>query len=145
MEIKGKILDSNKEPLGSAVVTLISGEDAGKKGKIASNDGTFVLDDENINEDSEFRITYIGYTPKTLKAKDLQDVEIILLEQNEKTPIVDNINRPQVKKTIKEDKKIKESFITHLQDHKMLYATLGFIAGVIIIGLSLKNKNLWKK
>jgi len=143
MEIKGKILDNNNEPLYLANVTIINGSQSNKFGTVANDNGEFNLDSDIINENSQFKISYIGFKPQFYKASELQgrtikleeDVtgleEVVITRPKDKPSNTNTSN----KITLSQDNNIKQN----LQKHKMTYAGLGVIVAVALIGLSIKK------
>jgi len=141
MKIFGQILDIDGLPMGLTNITIITGDRAGKFGDVADLDGNFVLVDDSITPDSQFKISYVGYIPQFFKASELQGRKIKLKED---INILDEVvitygggkpkdNTPQVVAS----KKTK--FVQHLQKHKFAYAGLGGLAGVLLIVRALKK------
>ena len=137
MKISGKIMDSNNEPLHLANITIITGEYNNKKGTIAKEDGSFELESDFIEPDSEFKISYQGFKPQTYKASELQDKKIKMLEDatllNE---IFISNNRPTSNKAKQTINNVKDNF----NQHKMIYAGLGGILGLALILMNIKKK-----
>jgi hypothetical protein len=137
MEIKGKILDSTNEPLYLTNITIITGGQANKFGTIANENGEFNLDSDIINSDSQFKISYQGFKPQFFKASELQDRTIkmeedtILLEEVVITPK----DKPKNIKLLNQDNNIQQ----HFQKHKLVYAGLGGIVAIALIGISIKK------
>ena len=71
MKIEGKIIDSKGEPLAMANITIQDGSRAKKLGVSSDLDGNFTLENDVIEPDSVFMISYIGFEPKLLKASEL--------------------------------------------------------------------------
>jgi len=137
MKISGKILDSTNEPLYLTNITIITGGQSNKFGTVANEDGEFNLDNDIINEDSQFKISYQGFRPQFFKADELQGKTIKLeedtIELNE--VIVRPKDKPKNIITKNQDNNIKQ----HLQKHKLVYAGLGGIVAIALIGISIKK------
>jgi len=137
MEIKGKILDNTNEPLYLANITIITGSQTNKFGTVANENGEFNLDSDIISADSQFKISYQGFRPQFFRASELQGRTIKLEEDI--TGLEEVIIRPKDKpKNIiskNQDNNIKQ----HLQKHKIVYAGLGGIVAIALIGLSIKK------
>ena len=141
MKIFGQVLDIDGLPMGLANVTIVSGEFANKMADEADLDGNFVLDDKSITPDSEFKISYVGYKTQFFKAKELQGKKIKLLENN---IVLDEVVISSGKKP-KDNRPVgvessKNKFVQHLQDHKVIYAGIGMVAGLFLIVRAFKNK-----
>ncbi len=145
MKLSGKVVDSNGEPLALANITLITGNKAGKIGTISGVDGDFFLDATTyssvITPNSEFAISYMGYVTQNFKASDLVDnKKVVLLENIEQLNEVTVINsRPKVVSIAKKTSTIKENFFQHLSNHKYVYASIGGLAGLLLIFTSIKK------
>ena len=61
MKIFGRVLDTNNEPMSLANITIVTGAFADKLGTQVGLDGKFNLENEVIDSESKFRISYIGY------------------------------------------------------------------------------------
>ena len=143
MKIFGQVTDTNREPMSLANITIVANPDTDSLAINTDFDGNFELENESISPDSEFKISYIGYVPQTLKASDLQGQKIKLAQNLE---VLDNnvlssvSSRPKSSKKSNSVESTKQKFIQHLQDHKFIYATIGAIAGIILIVRAFKNK-----
>jgi hypothetical protein len=140
MKIFGQILDIDGLPMGLANITIISGEFANKIGDEADLDGNFVLESNSIIPNSEFKISYVGYKPQFFKASELQGKKIKLLEDN---IILDEViitsgGKPKDNKNVVVDSK-KNKFVQHLKDHKVVYAGIGALAGLLLIVKAVKR------
>lgn len=137
MNIKGKILDSENEPLYLTNITIITGSQANKFGTVANENGDFNLDSDIINPDSQFKISYQGFKPQFFKASELQGETIKLEEDiiglNE--VIIKPKDKPKNIIAKNQDNNIKQ----HLKKHKIVYAGLGGIVAIALIGLSIKK------
>ena len=134
MKIFGQVLDVDGLPMGLANITIVSGQLANKLGDEADLDGKFVIDDSSITPDSKFKISYVGYKPQFFKASELQGKKIKLLEDN---IILDEViitsgRKPKDNKPIVVESS-KNKFVQHLQDHKVIYAGIGALAGLLLI------------
>lgn len=125
MEIKGKVLDENNEPLDLANVTIITGSEKNKFGTSTNQKGEFNLKNEIISSDSQFVISYMGYKSQNYKASELQG-KTIKLEPDENTLGGLTIIKPA---------KVKQ----YLINHKQIFAGLGILLGISLIGISIKN------
>jgi hypothetical protein len=134
MKIFGQVLDIDGLPMGLANVTIVSGEFADKMGDEADLDGNFVLENNSITPDSEFKISYVGYKPQFFKASQLQGKKIKLLEDNIVLDevVVDSGKKPKNNNAVVVESK-KNKFVQHLQDHKVVYAGIGALAGLFLI------------
>lgn len=136
MEIKGKILDSSKEPLYLANITIITGSQTNKFGTVANENGEFSLCNDIISEDSQFKISYKGFKPQFFKASELED-KIIKLEED--TVCVNEVViRPQDKPLTTNSAKKPSNIKQYLQKHKLVYAGLGLV-GLLLILTSIKK------
>jgi hypothetical protein len=134
MKISGKIVDINDEPLSSANIVLITGSKANKVGTISNFDGEFQLERDDIDENSIFKISFIGFVSQTFKAEELQDKKITLLES------VDMLNEVVLvgsKPKPKED--VKPILVKHFEKNRYVYAGIAGGLGILIIGLSIKK------
>jgi len=137
MEIKGKILDSTNEPLYLANITIITGSQTNKFGTVANENGEFNLDSDIISEDSQFKITYQGFRPQFFKASELQG-RIIKLEEDViglEEVVIRPKDKPKNIIAINQDNNIQQYF----KKHKIVYAGLGGIVAIALIGLSIKK------
>jgi hypothetical protein len=134
MKIEGKIIDSKGEALALANITIQDGIRASKLGTSADLDGNFYLENEVIEPDSVFMISYIGYEPQLLKASELDGNEVMLLDAMEQIEKIVVMGRPSTA-----SKKEKLNFKEYLVKHKNVYAGLGALAGVLLIMKSIKK------
>jgi len=134
MKIFGQVLDIDGLPMGLANVTIVSGEFADKMGDEADLDGNFVLENNSITPDSEFKISYVGYKPQFFKASQLQGKKIKLLDDNIVLDevVINSGKKPKDNKAVVVESK-KNKFVQHLQDHKVIYAGIGALAGLFLI------------
>jgi hypothetical protein len=134
MKIFGQVLDIDGLPMGLANVTIVSGEFADKMGDEADLDGNFVLEHNSITPDSEFKISYVGYKPQFFKAKELQGKKIKLLDDNIVLDevVINTGKKPKNNNTVGAESS-KNKFVQHLQDHKVIYAGIGALAGLLLI------------
>lgn len=137
MEIKGKILDSENEPLYLANITIITGSQINKFGTVANENGEFCLDSDIISADSQFKISYQGFKPQFFKASELQDRTIKLEEDI--IGLEEVIIRPKDKPKNIIAKNQDNNIQQHFQKHKIVYAGLGGIVAIALIGLSIKK------
>jgi hypothetical protein len=137
MEIKGKILDSTNEPLYLANITIITGSQTNKFGTVANENGEFNLDSDIISAESQFKISYQGFKPQFYKASELQDKKIKLEEDiiglNE--VVVFSHGKPKDIIASDQPSNIKQ----HFQKHKLVYAGLGGIVGLLLLLTSIKK------
>jgi hypothetical protein len=137
MDISGKILDNTNEPLYLTNITIITGSQANKFGTIANENGEFKLGNDIISADSQFKISYQGFRPQFFKASELQgrtiklEEDIIGLEE----VVIRPKDKPKNIITQNQDNNIKQ----HLKKHKIVYAGLGGIVAIALIGLSIKK------
>ena len=137
MRISGNVVDINNEPLELANVTIITGNLANKMGTRANSKGDFQLDNDTIDADSEFKVSYVGFKPQTFKASELQDKKIKLLEDaTNLDEVVFNNKKPTSNKPKITVNNVKENF----NQHKMIYAGLGGVIGLALILTYLKKK-----
>ena len=134
MKIEGKIIDSKGETLALANITIQDGIRANKLGTSADLDGNFYLENEVIEPDSVFMISYIGYEPQLLKASELDGNEVMLLDAMEQLEEIVVTGKPSTA-----SKKEKLNFKEYLVKHKNVYAGLGALAGVLLIMKSIKK------
>jgi hypothetical protein len=134
MEISGKIIDINGETLPMANVSIITGSQANKFGTSTDNDGNFSLSSDIITPDSQFKISYIGFEPKVLKASDLQSKTITLTEGIEALKEVTIFGKPKPKPKV-----IASNLKQHIKKNGLIYAGLGGFAGIALIISSIKK------
>ena len=137
MKITGTIVDINNLPLELANVTIITGNLANKMGTRANAKGYFELDDESIDKDSQFKVSYVGFKPQTFKASELKDKKIKLLEDSlTLDDVVFTSNKPTSNKAKATINNVKDN----INQHKLIYAGLGGLLGIILIIRYLKRK-----
>lgn len=73
--VTGKVVDQNGEPIIGASVTV----NGTTIGTLTDLDGSFSI---NASENSELKISFLGYTHKTIKVNSRKYLEIILQEDN---------------------------------------------------------------
>jgi hypothetical protein len=137
MEISGKILDSTNEPLYLANITIVTGSQINKFGTVANESGEFSLDNDIISADSQFRISYQGFKPQYYKASELQGKTIKLEED---TILLGEVvvrpkDKPKNVSVANQPSNIKQ----HFQKHKLVYAGLGGIVGLLLLLTSIKK------
>lgn len=137
MKINGNIVDSNNQPLHLANITIIDGSLANKMGTVANEKGDFTLENDIIEPDSKFRITYQGFKSQEYKASELQDKNIKLLDvATILDDVVFNNTKPTSNKTKTTINNVKDNF----NSHKLIYAGLGGVVGLALILMNLKKK-----
>lgn len=139
MKINGKILDNKGEPLALANITIQNGVRAKKFGTSADLDGNFYLENEIIEPNSIFKISYVGFEPKELKASELNGKTIKLSESVEELEGVTIIGRPKSSFSLREPKINKITLQENLKKYKYVYAGLGAFAGALLIMKSIKK------
>jgi hypothetical protein len=137
MEISGKILDTTNQPLYLANITIITGSQINKFGTIANENGEFSLDSDIISPDSQFRISYQGFQPQYFKASELQGKTIKLEEDT--ISLGEVIIRPKDKPTNVSVASQPSNIKQHFQKHKLVYAGLGGIVGLLLLLTSIKK------
>lgn len=137
MEISGKILDSTNEPLYLANVTITTGSQINKFGTSANDSGEFKLSSDIISPDSQFKISYQGFKPQFFKASELQGKTIKLEEDT--ISLDEVIIRPQDKPTNTSLATQPSNIKQHFQKHKLVYAGLGGIVGLLLLLTSIKK------
>ena len=138
MKIFGQVLDTSNQPMALANITIITGVEANSLEITTDLDGNFNLENDNIYPDSQFKISYLGYTPKIINASDLQGSKIKLIDSVEllQETVISSGSRPShasIKSTLINSNKGR--FIQHLQDHKFIYGSLG---ALVALGLFIK-------
>ena len=136
MIISGQVLDSANEPLHLANITILTGSQTNKFGTTANENGSFQLESDIIEDNSEFKISYNGFRPKYYKASELQNKVIKMEEDSAELNSV--VTSPKTKPTntnLSKPSNIKQ----YLQEHKGIYAGLGGIIGLAIILISIKK------
>lgn len=137
MEVKGKILDSTNQPLYLANITITTGSQINKFGTVANESGEFSLSSDIISPDSQFRISYQGFKPQFFKASELQGKTIKLeedtIELNE--VIIRPKDKPVTTTLANKSSNIKQ----HFQKHKLAYAGLGGVVGLLLLLTSIKK------
>jgi hypothetical protein len=142
MKIFGQVLDTGNEPMAFANVTIITGANANKMGTQSDLDGNFVLENASISPESQFRISYIGYKPTFRKASELQGQKIKLADDVEELQeVVVNVGKKPSNASTKPavTASTKQKFVKHLQDHKVIYAGIGGLAGILLIVRAFKR------
>jgi hypothetical protein len=140
MKIFGQVLDVDGLPMGLANITITTGANALKMGEQADLDGNFVLEDASISADSEFKISYVGYKPQFFKASQLQGRKIRLLDDNIILDelIISSGGKPKNNNSVVVTQN-KNKFVQHLKDHKVVYAGIGALAGLLLIVKAVKR------
>jgi hypothetical protein len=137
MDISGKILDTTNQPLYLANITIVTGSQTNKFGTMARENGEFSLSSDIINENSQFRISYQGFKPQYYKASELQGKTIKLEEDtvflNE--VVIQPKDKPTNTSLATKPSNIKQ----HFQKHKLVYAGLGGIVGLLLLLTSIKK------
>lgn len=136
MIISGQVLDSANEPLHLANITIVTGSQINKFGTTANENGNFQLESDIIEDDSQFKISYIGFKPQYYKASELQNA-VIKMEEDlaEVNSVVVSPKSKPTNKKMSKPSNIKQ----HLQKHKKVYAVLGGVIGLAIILISIKK------
>lgn len=143
MKIFGQVLDFDNQPMSLADIVITTGDEANKIGEQSDLDGNFVLENELINEDSVFKVSFMNYVPQFFKASELQGKKIKLLYD------IDVVDDSIVMKSgdgkpknndIKTISSKKGKFVDHLQKHRFIYGGIGALAGIILIARAFKNK-----
>jgi hypothetical protein len=137
MEISGKILDSTNQPLYLTNITVSSGSQANRLGTVANESGNFTLNNDLITSDTELRISYQGFKPQFFKASELQGKTIKLVEDT--IELDELIIRPQDKPTNTTVATQPSNIKQHFQKHKLVYAGLGGIVGLLLLLTSIKK------
>jgi hypothetical protein len=137
MEISGKILDATNLPLYLANITIVTGSQINKFGTVANENGEFSLSNDIISPDSQFRISYQGFKPQFYKASELQGKTIKLEEDT--ISLDELIIRPQDKPTNTSVANKPSNIKQHFQKHKLVYAGLGGIVGLLLLLTSIKK------
>jgi hypothetical protein len=137
MEINGKILDATNQPLYLANITIVTGSQINKFGTVAKENGEFSLSSDIISPDSQFRISYQGFKPQFFKASELQSKTIKLEEDT--IGLEEVIVRPQDKPKNTSVATQPSNIKQHFQKHKLVYAGLGGIVGLLLLLTSIKK------
>jgi hypothetical protein len=137
MEIKGKILDATNLPLYLANITIVTGSQINKFGTVANENGEFSLSNDIISPDSQFRISYQGFKPQFYKASELQGKTIKLEEDT--IGLDEVVISPQDKPTNTSVANKPSNIKQHFQKHKLVYAGLGGIVGLLLLLTSIKK------
>lgn len=135
MIISGKVLDSENEPLHLANITIVTGSQTNKFGTTANENGDFELEDDIIDDDSQFKISYIGFRPQYYKASELQGRVIKMEEDVIELDSVVIYPKSKPTKKLSKPSNIKQ----YLQKHKEVYAGLGGVIGIALILISIKK------
>jgi hypothetical protein len=137
MKISGKILDSTNQPLYLTNITIVTGSQINKFGTVANEKGEFELENDIISPTSQFKISYQGFKPQYYKASELQNKTIKLEEDSIMLDeiIVRPRDKPKNKSVATQPSNIKE----HFQKHKLVYAGLGGIVGLLLLLTSIKK------
>jgi hypothetical protein len=137
MEIKGKILDSTKQPLYLANITIVTGSQINKFGTVANEKGEFTLSSDIISPDSQFKISYVGFRPQYYRASELQG-KVITLEEDA-IALDEVILRPQDKPKNTTLANQPSNIKQHFQKHKFAYAGFGLLVGLSLVAVSIKK------
>jgi hypothetical protein len=137
MEISGKILDATNLPLYLANITIVTGSQINKFGTVAKENGGFLLSSNIISPDSQFKISYQGFKPQFYKASELQGRTIKLEEDT--IGLDEVVIRPQDKPTNTSVANKPSNIKQHFQKHKLVYAGLGGIVGLLLLLTSIKK------
>jgi hypothetical protein len=137
MEINGKILDATNLPLYLANITIVTGSQINKFGTVANENGEFLLSNDIISPDSQFRISYQGFKPQFYKASELQGKTIKLEEDT--IGLDEVVINPQDKPTNTSVANKPSNIKQHFQKHKLVYAGLGGIVGLLLLLTSIKK------
>ena len=137
MEIKGKILDATNLPLYLANITIVTGSQINKFGTVANENGEFSLSSDIISPDSQFKISYLGFKSQYYKASELQGKTIKLEE--DAIGLDEVVIRPQDKPTNTSMANQPSNIKQHFQKHKLVYAGLGGIVGLLLLLTSIKK------
>jgi hypothetical protein len=142
MKIFGQVLDTNDEPMASANITIVTGVNANNMGTYADLDGNFVLESPDIESDSRFKVSYVGYVSQFFNANELQGKKVKLKDDVEELQevVISAGSKPSNTSTspnVVESN--KQKFVQHLQDHKFVYAGLGGLAGILLIAKAFKR------
>ena len=79
MQISGTIFDNHGTLVGASIILLRDGVKTNMA--ISTNDsGQFLVDNDDILEDDDFQIRFLGFPTQVVKARDLQDAKINLEE-----------------------------------------------------------------
>lgn len=137
MEINGKILDTTNQPLYLANITIVTGSQINKFGTIANENGDFSLSSDLISPSSQFKISYQGFKPQYYKASELQGKTIKLEEDS--ILLDELVIRPQDKPKNTSLATQPSNIKKHFQKHKLVYAGLGGIVGLLLLITSIKK------
>jgi hypothetical protein len=137
MEISGKILDVTNQPLYLANITITTGSQINKFGTVAKENGEFKLNSDIIKPDSQFKISYLGFKPQFYKASELQNRTIKLEEDT--IGLSEVVVRPKDKPTNTSVATQPSNIKQHFQKHKLVYAGLGGIVGLLLLLTSIKK------
>ena len=137
MEINGKILDATNQPLYLANITIVTGSQINKFGTVANENGEFKLSNDIISPDSQFKISYQGFKPQYYKASELQDKTIKLVEDT--IQLEEVVIRPQDKPNNINVAQQPSNIKQHFKKHKLVYAGLGGIVGLLLLLTSIKK------
>jgi hypothetical protein len=135
MQITGKITDSNGVPLGRTTILKTTGKDANKVGVFSNDDGSFNYENNSISPEDNFEIKYLGFKSQFFKASQLKNKTIKLEQQSDEIEPVLIVG--QVKK---KNQEITNNFKLHFNKHKMLYAGIGGLLGLVLIFTSIKKR-----
>jgi len=137
MEISGKILDSTNQPLYLTNITITTGSQINKFGTVANENGEFKLSSDIISPNSQFKISYLGFKPQFYKASELQNKTIKLEEDSIGLDevVIRPKNKPKNTNLATQPSNIKQ----HFQKHKLVYAGLGGIVGLLLLLTSIKK------
>ena len=137
MEISGKILDATNQPLYLANITIVTGSQINKFGTVANENGEFSLSNDIISSNSQFKISYQGFKPQFFKASELQGKTIKLEEDTIglEEVIIRPKDKPKNTSVATQPSNIKQ----HFQKHKLVYAGLGGIVGLLLLLTSIKK------
>jgi hypothetical protein len=145
MKISGKIVDFSREPLVGVHIMLITGAKANKIGTYTNFDGDFIFESPDFGANDKFQISYIGFAPKIVLAKDLVNATIVLSEDTTVLNAVvvtapkknNSVATPQ--NSIAAAKKPIQKIKDHLVKNKYTYAGASGLLGMALIALTFKK------
>ena len=118
-----------------ANITIVTGSQTNKFGTTANENGDFESEDDIIDDDSQFKISYIGFRPQYYKASELQGRVIKMEEDVIELDSVVIYPKSKPTKKLSKPSNIKQ----YLQKHKEVYAGLGGVIGIALILISIKK------
>ena len=138
MIAKGKIVDISGEPLMGASIFLTSNNDNFRYGATSDENGIYELEIKDGDESNLVTFSYIGFKTENIKASELDNLNVTLLEDSEQLDeVVIIATRP--KETIVDKKIIKENKINEFFNKYGIAIGSASVLGLAFLFFKIKN------